>query len=197
MGNLSLRLIFVLIFQWEDNRIPSLISICRSASQQISKPKSYRKEYRGAKRTVSNVSRNYDRSNIVGPNSSPRKRIFFRIMWILYFTIYVWLQAAPLYVLSEVQSICKNIQRIVHIGNANHLTNFRLNTVLDYFNGILPQIWIDKNLNLQPAVWDNDDWTFGQVLALSLWIPTVLDFFYALLSMFTRLTCITSSYWLT
>ncbi|CCX04304.1 Similar to hypothetical protein GLRG_11182 [Glomerella graminicola M1.001]; acc. no. EFQ36038 [Pyronema omphalodes CBS 100304] len=102
-------------------------------------------------------------------------------MWILYFTIYVWLQAAPLYVLSEVQSICKNIQRIVHIGNANHLTNFRLNTVLDYFNGILPQIWIDKNLNLQPAVWDNDDWTFGQVLALSLWIPTVLDFFYALL----------------
>ncbi|KAI5788726.1 hypothetical protein FPQ18DRAFT_307414 [Pyronema domesticum] len=99
------------------------------------------------------------------PPHSPPKRIALRVVWGLYFFVWAWNQFLPLYLLWRIRWMRRNIRSAIH----DYLQQVKLTAPGSYANVAAVETW------------DNDEWTFGQVLSMSLWFPALLEMFYSMI----------------
>jgi hypothetical protein len=98
-----------------------------------------------------------------------------RIQGILNFLVYVSLQAFPIFFLWKLYFMQQNIRSVIQPPTP-------ATTLYPPFADFT------KLLGLESDSWDSDHWGFGQLTALSLWVPALLDLFYILLCKHTILT---------
>ncbi|KAI5812809.1 hypothetical protein BZA77DRAFT_346833 [Pyronema omphalodes] len=97
-------------------------------------------------------------------------RIVFRILWAIYTFIYIWNQVLPLYLLLRVRWMRRHVHSILRYPEPSGI--------------IVPAFGEQKYkdiLTAEASKWDNDEWSFGQVLTLSLWFPALLEMIYVLI----------------
>jgi hypothetical protein len=98
-------------------------------------------------------------------------KIAFNILWTIYFFIYIWNQALPLYLLLRVRWMRRHVHNILQYPEPARI----------YVPAFNNQKYEDV-LKAESEKWDNDNWSFGQVLTLSLWFPALLEMIYVLIS---------------
>ncbi|KAI5820204.1 hypothetical protein BZA77DRAFT_301799 [Pyronema omphalodes] len=118
------------------------------------------------------VSGNHDDVEVEGPRSQNyhrKRRIARKLIIVLYALIYVAMQALPLYLLWRIYWLREHVRNILQPPPPS---------------GIIYPAFANatKLLEEEKANWDLDNWTFGQILAMSLWFPALLEAAYILIA---------------
>jgi hypothetical protein len=95
-------------------------------------------------------------------------RYLHRLLHILNNIVYVGNQLLPLYLLWRIRWIRLHIRTIIKAPEAGAVM----------FEGVEGY---KEAFKQEERSWDNDDWNFGQLLALSLWFPALLELVYILI----------------
>lgn len=100
-------------------------------------------------------------------NYHRKRRIVRKLILILYTFIYIAMQALPLYLLWRIYWLREHVRNILQPPPPS---------------GIVYPAFANatKLLEEEKANWDLDNWTFGQILAMSLWFPALLEAAYIL-----------------
>jgi hypothetical protein len=148
-------LIFTFVLEWEKDNFKSLLGLDSIKN---------RKAAAQAKKDGKDAPSKPDK--IRPPSHSPRRLLALRVIWGLYFFVWAWNQFLPLYLLWRIRWMRRNIRSAVY----------------DYLDHV-EETGGEKDRKDAAAVetWDNDEWTFGQVLSMSLWFPALLEMFYSMI----------------
>jgi hypothetical protein len=96
--------------------------------------------------------------------------VFFKI---LYYTSYVAMQALPFYFLWRVRWLRRQLRSITQPPHPDHPSDI-LYPGFENFRDVL---------KAESRKWDNDTWSVGQIVTLSLWFPALLEMVYIFFGM--------------
>lgn len=117
------------------------------------------------------ITLNTEAQPTIQPSSQTRSRVirYFTILFQThYVVIYICLQALPVYYLWRMWWMRRQIRSIIQPPAATA--------------DILYPPFANFTFSIAEAskTWDNDNWSFGQILTLSIWYPPLLEFLYML-----------------
>ncbi|KAI5795972.1 hypothetical protein FPQ18DRAFT_387194 [Pyronema domesticum] len=110
----------------------------------------------------------YDPTSTSTSKRSPRAKKFFNCIWVMYFGIYIWNHGLPIYLLLRIRWMRRHLRSIIQPPGPSTIIY-----VPEFAN-------YHAVLTEEAKNWDNDDWSFGQVLTMSLWFPAFLEMVYVL-----------------
>ncbi|KAI5809161.1 hypothetical protein BZA77DRAFT_362083 [Pyronema omphalodes] len=151
----TVALIFTFILEWEDANFTPLLFL-----KFIKKWKHTVQ----AKKHEKNATSDSEEKRL--PKPAPHK-LMLRVIWGLYLLVWIWNQFLPLYLLWRIRWMRHNIGSAVndYIAYTAQIENRRIRVNAGEFEK-----------------WDDDKWTFGQVLSMTLWFPALLEMFYSMIA---------------
>ena len=102
------------------------------------------------------------------PPVETRKTVFV-VLWTLYIPVYLALQFLPIYLLLRIFWMRGQVRSIINPDIAA-----KYDPDIEKYKGEFFEAW---------SSWDDDDWGFGQIMSLSLWLPTILETVYLTIGM--------------
>lgn len=168
--------VLIAIASWIICVVSLLISIIRQLRYELRKPESRCSTLLQLLRIPNPVK---DRTTTTPPevdteaqSSTQPPTLPTKILKILsltvYTIIYIYLQALPLYYLWRIRWMRRHVRSIIQPPSPSNIL-------------YPPFADLQSSLAEELNNWDNDDWSFGQILTLSLWSPALLEFFYILI----------------